>query len=526
MATLGSHLTGSIVVSGKLISSNQAFAPVTAQLKGTTGGPNISALPSALDFGQVAIGTSHTKRLLVSNTGFSPLTVTSIKPDMQAGMVFAAAPSMFRLAAGSSTVVQVSFTPTAEQTYAGNLLLDSNDGSTPELAVAIHGQGVNLPPCSYTIMPPMVNFGVVNARMPAQQTVHVMNTGMNDCLMGDEAIAPQIPDFRLPNGSESNVRLMPGASHDIPVSFTPFTGGTVRSNLTFYISNPMMSNPVVPLSGDGEGTTQLVCPPDQMTPAGSAVNLQVQIVTQGTMVSSLTWNVDQAPPGGAGTPNQWTPAPPTQPTEQFLPYIVGVYTISVSLKDNLDNMYTCQTHVTAIGHGLRIEMDAPEADIDLHTHNQNMTSWFSGDDCFYGNCPVPPMIPGLPPLPGGLQWDRANPAGTVDNPALDYDPTMGVDTEHDRIDVPTVGETYTIAVHNYCYTGGGQTVTIQIWCGGVTTPNQTFTSMINGVRSDQCGNANAGQFWKVASVRFDSMTTCTITPIDTFMTGADAVAHF
>ena len=54
-------------------------------------------------------------------------------------------------------------------------MIDSNDGSTPELQVPLHGQGISLPPCNFSLMPTMVNFGVVNARATAHQMLRITN---------------------------------------------------------------------------------------------------------------------------------------------------------------------------------------------------------------------------------------------------------------------------------------------------------------------------------------------------------------
>jgi HYDIN/CFA65/VesB family protein len=515
MATLQAHPTGAIVINGMLTTADRPLMPVTIQLKGNAGGPAITVLPTALDFGQVALGTSHRKRLLVQNGGYAPLIVSSAKPDMAGDMIYTADPQMITLAVGTSTVINVTFAPQMEQEYSSNLLIVSNDGSTPTLQVPLHGQGVNLPPCNFSLMPTIVNFGVVNARSTAHQMVRITNTGNNDCLVNDEAIQPQQTDFTLPSPM-SNVRIMPGGSHDIAVDFTPRTSGNHTANLTFYISNPQMPDQAVPISGVGQATTQLVCPPDKMTPAGTAVSLPLQIVTMGTTVSSISWAITSSPMGGMGTPNQWTPAPPNAMTEQFLPYIVGSYTLHVTLMDNLGDSYGCDTHVIATGHGLRVELTWDGlADIDLHLHDGDMsTPWFggfgvSGDDCYYANRQP--------------QWNMTQPAATAENPQLDFDNTSGFGPENTRIDTPVLGQTYTIAVHNF-RDGGGRISTINVFCGGVTTPTMTFTS--TPMTGGMAGDCNDGSFWKVANVTFSSITSCTITPINTYTTGSMACTSF
>jgi hypothetical protein len=454
---------------------------------------------------------------LVSNSGYSDLVVSNIKSDGMNAMLFTPGLTSFTLPVGSSTVVAVTFAPTAAGDYHSNLLIDSNDGSTPELTVMMHGVGLDLPPCSYTLMPNMLNYGVVNVQTPSQKTVTLMNTGTNPCLMSDTAIDPSTAPFHLVNGNELNVMLMPGGSHDIPVQFAPVAAGAARAALTFYISDPANPDPRVPLSGVGQANTQVICPPDQMTPAGTAVTLAMNVMTMGTTIQSITWAVTSAPMGGMGTPQQWTPDPPTQASEQFLPYLVGTYAIHATVIDNLNESFACDMHVTAIGHGLRVELTWDgSGDVDLHVHNQTMSPWFSQspggiDDCFYAD---------RTPL-----WNMAQGAATGNNPQLDFDNTFANGPENTRIDTPVIGQAYTIGVHNY-RDSNGRIATVQIYCGGVLLPNQVFNSMPLLGSPGNAGQNNDGSFWKVATVTFTSNTACTITPLNTYTTGSGAYIAF
>jgi hypothetical protein len=208
------------------------------------------------------------------------------------------------------------------------------------------------------------------------------------------------------------------------------------------------------------------------------------------------------------------PDPPNAASEQFLPYIVGTYTIQVVATDSSGGTVSCDTVVTAVGHGLRVEMSAGVADVDLHLHNQNMTPWFTDDDCYYDNRPGP-------------LWDPAQPRGQNDNPSLDFDPIDGVDVENTRIDQPVLGEVYTVAVHNFRNGGGdGQSALIQIWCGGVTQPTATFNSMPLEGANGMGANCNDGTFWKVATVVFNSPGSCAVTPLDQYTTGSAACGSF
>ena len=72
---------------------------------------------------------------------------------------------------------------------------------------------------------------------------------------------------------------------------------------------------------------------------------------------------------------------------------------------------------------------------------------------------------------------------------------------------------YTIAVHNYAR-AAGRVATVDVFCGGVSSPSQTFTS--RPLQGNSSGDSSPNDFWKVAQVVFTSPTTCVITPINTY----------
>lgn len=182
---------------------------------------------------------------------------------------------------------------------------------------------------------------------------------------------------------------------------------------------------------------------------------------------------------------------------------MGVYTIQVTVTANGGQQASCTTNVTAIGHGLRVQLTWDGAgDVDLHLHNSNTgTPWFRStpNDCFYAD---------LQPI-----WDGASPAAQGGNPSLDFDNTTANGPENTRIDTTALNVPYTIAVHNYAR-AAGRVATVDVFCGGVTTPSQTFVS--RPLQGTSSGDSSPNDFWKVAEVVFTSPTTCTITPINTY----------
>lgn len=509
-STLGAGAQVATVAVQAQTLGSRMLQPSRVSLTAETGGPAIQVLPTQLNFGRVAIGTRSTKPLLVENSGYTDLVVTMVEADSAATGAFSASTPSFTLAAGTSTVVIVSFAPVQVGAVASSLIFHSNDSANPDLAVPLSGGGLDLPPCNYRATPNPVSFGVVTANTTRTQAVRIENLGTEDCLVNDVELltAPQTPatEFRLVNGNETDILIAPGAYKDLPIEYRPSGGGGDNAYLTFYISEPANPNPQIPVSGTGEATTEITCPPAVVTPAGTAVNLTVNATTRGTSIVGYQWTIVSAPTGGVGTPNQWNPDPPRAATETFLPYIVGAYSVQVTVTDNTGATDTCTVQVTAEGHGLRATLSWDgTGDVDLHVTNSTSLPWFNTpNDCYYSNqSPV---------------WDAAFATSTGPNPDLDFDNTSSLGPENTSIDQPTIGTVYTIGVHNFARSAG-RIATLEVFCGGTVVPTSTFIS--RALVGADAGNCTANDFWTVATVVFTSQTTCTVTPVNTYTTSAE-----
>ena len=106
-------------------------------LKSTLLLSEISVNPAALDFDSTLVNQSSTMQMVVKNTGFGVLTVTSINSGSP---IFAATPTTFYLAANQEQIVDVTFTPDEAVTFYGNLNI-LNDSPTPFVMVICTGIG-------------------------------------------------------------------------------------------------------------------------------------------------------------------------------------------------------------------------------------------------------------------------------------------------------------------------------------------------------------------------------------------------
>lgn len=253
------------------------------------------------------------------------------------------------------------------------------------------------------------------------------------------------------------------------------------------------------LVDEGCGGT-IMCPGNQTVPAGTPINL-----TPGMSgLVSYSWTIVSAPTGGAATA-VWAPTPPTAMTEAFTPYIVGDYVIRITGTDAGGHVVTCMFTVTALPHGLRVQLTWDgSGDIDLHLHNQVTTSpWFtSPNDCYFGD---------LAPAWGATQ---------------DFDNTVSNGPENISMNNPVIGTPYTVAVHNWAR-GAGRVATVQIFCGSTMSTTPTATFMSHPLVGAGSGTSSPNDFWTVARITFTSATTCTVdTSVARYRTATAAAAAF
>lgn len=112
----------------------------------------VIALSGSLAFGNVLINQSSQAAFTVANNGNQPLTVTAVTcPDG-----FVATPTNLTVAAGGSSRVTVTFSPTVVTNYGGNITVDS-DATSGANTIACSGNGLGNQPPVFTSRTPTNN---------------------------------------------------------------------------------------------------------------------------------------------------------------------------------------------------------------------------------------------------------------------------------------------------------------------------------------------------------------------------------
>ncbi len=114
--------------------------------------PTFSVSPIYIDFGNVEINSSLTRYFTISNTGYNNLTgeITtpsnfSVVESTRDGKIISKSfrnTLSYSIGAGSSKTYLITFSPTSETTYSGNVVITSNDPNHQTNNVQVLGQGV------------------------------------------------------------------------------------------------------------------------------------------------------------------------------------------------------------------------------------------------------------------------------------------------------------------------------------------------------------------------------------------------
>jgi hypothetical protein len=110
-------------------------------------GPNFSlgravtVTPTSISFGTVAVGSADTEAVTICNAGLADLTISgvAITPDGSAFTVSPIPTEGMVLSPNECTTVIVTFTPTSEASFAGTLVITTNDPDSPIISVPLSG---------------------------------------------------------------------------------------------------------------------------------------------------------------------------------------------------------------------------------------------------------------------------------------------------------------------------------------------------------------------------------------------------
>lgn len=277
------HASRLIFVSTALIVGCQGLEPITIK-KGNTdtgldsGTPNIVQIgdlriePGSVAFGIVALESTATESIVVSNTGSDELIVR--QTDLEGDDTFSVSSTTsfpIQLAGNDEIVVDVSFTPLAAEAYTAGIQLDVNTLDEPfviELTGAGEGADIdtgdtdNPGAGELEVAPTSVDFGEVPTNQAGSVEVVLTNTHSDNVLI--QQIIGNPSEFGYQPGGDITLPqvLGPGESRVLELTFdpaneTPYSG---EVSLTLDVSGTA-SSLVIPVQGVGVEPPCEICAP-------------------------------------------------------------------------------------------------------------------------------------------------------------------------------------------------------------------------------------------------------------------------
>src|SRR5208282_4298364 len=294
---------------------------------------SVTASPSMVSFGQVAMGSSFTWPLVLTN--MRSWNVTLSAAQITGGGFSLSGPSFpLTLGARKSVTLNVTFTPPSAGTATGGVFV-----SGPGLNVPLTGTGAA--PGQLTSNPSSVSFGNVEVGGSQTQSVALSNTGPSSLTIS--AAAAGGTGFSL-SGLALPFTLAAGQSTSFNALFSPTAGGAASGSATI-TSNGSDSSLSIALSGTGVTQGMLTANPTSLAFGNVQVSNSVNLSETLTNVGGSSVSISQANLSGAGFsisglsgfPITLTPGGSITFTATFTPASAGAASGSLSVVSNASN---------------------------------------------------------------------------------------------------------------------------------------------------------------------------------------------
>jgi hypothetical protein len=319
-------------------SSNAPNATLTLEIGGTgLSSEPVTASPTIVSFGQVAIGNSSTVPIVLTNACSYKVTLSALQTT---GVGFSMSGPEFPLTLGAwqSVTLNAAFAPQSAGTTGGSLFV-----SGPQLAIPLTGTGVT--PGTLTANPTSLVFGSVQVGNSTSLSETLTNTGGSSVTItqaSSSAAAFSISGLNLP------VTLTTNQSVTFTATFAPTSAGAASGNLAVAsnASNPTLN---IALSGTGTAAGTLAVSPTSLSfgnvTVGSNSSLNGSLIASGASVtvSSASLNNGEFALSGISLPAT-IPAGQSAPfTVTFTPQSSGATSASLSFSSNASNSPAVQT---------------------------------------------------------------------------------------------------------------------------------------------------------------------------------------
>lgn len=237
---------------------------------------SLSLNPASLHFGEVLLGSSESLAAVLTNSGSSKITISSVGASPSAYKVsYPALP--LSLSPGQSASLTVTFVPSSTGTVNGSV---SVNGSA---MFAVSGWASS----SKAVVPnpPSIAFGNVQSGRSVSTTVTITNQKSGNVNLSSASTRGS--GFSM-SGLPTPLTLSPGQSYTFKIAFSPTAAGAVTGSFQAY--NARNSAIVsIPLTGTGTASGQLTLSPSSASfgsvTVGSSVSKSGSLSANGASVT-------------------------------------------------------------------------------------------------------------------------------------------------------------------------------------------------------------------------------------------------
>lgn len=207
----------------------------------------LSVAPSSISFGQVAVGSSSTKPVVLTNARSWSVTIPAIQM-MGNGFSMSGTAFPMTLSAGQSVTVNVIFAPQSTGLVGGSVAFLG-----PWIAVPLTGTGITTVAGQLSVAPAPLSFGSVPVGTTTTQSITVSATGASVTVSSAASSSSQF----ILSGASFPFTIAAGQEVSFNVGFTPKSSGSQAGSLSF-VSNASTAQTVESLSGTGTVTAYSV----------------------------------------------------------------------------------------------------------------------------------------------------------------------------------------------------------------------------------------------------------------------------
>jgi hypothetical protein len=315
----------------------------------------INTSPSALNFGSVAVSTTGSATVMVTNNGRQSTTIQSVASSLPQFVV--SGPTLPATLGGRTSVIfHVMFTPTSAATFTGSITFSAGKNSGQSSSLSVSGTGIvssTSPQSSYLLTPSVASlaFGNQLVGTGSSQAVSITNTGTSSVTVS--SVTCSGTGFSV-SGFSGSVTLAPAQSLSLSVGFAPAAAGSVSGSISI-VSTATNSPPTIALSGTGVQPLISVSPSsvsfdNVITGATSSKTITVQNPGSATLnVSQVTVSGTGYTLSGPALPLSIAPGGASSFSVAFAPASAGTFSGSLAL---LSNASTSPTTVVLSGTGV------------------------------------------------------------------------------------------------------------------------------------------------------------------------------